>query len=119
MTQVDLAARAEVSESTIINQETKDQIPTPDNLERIITALAIDEHDARRIKLDALRIIYRLDDKPPAPVLPHQLDRLIRQYVAMNEDDRRALLQHVEMLSVWGDARLAAASTRPTRRRIG
>lgn len=107
MTQEELAAAAGVSVTTIINQEGKGQKPTFDNLAVECEALGIP-------LMDAIKVIYRLDDQKPADPLPHELNRLVSVYPRLGSADQRRLLDSIGIVCDWAEP-IAAARSRVQR----
>jgi transcriptional regulator with XRE-family HTH domain len=110
-TQEDLAKEAGVGLTTIVNQENpkKGQMPTADVLRAECRALGIS-------LIDALRVIYRVDDEPLPPPLPNELVRLVSLYTRLGPLDQRRVLDNVAIICDWLEP-IVAASLRD--RRVG
>jgi transcriptional regulator with XRE-family HTH domain len=91
--QIDVASMAGVSEDTIVRQETRGQKPqNRESIKAIIKAVGMDP-------VEALRVIFELDDQLPSPQLPAELIEVNRHYWTADEITKLHILAMVRIIN--------------------
>jgi transcriptional regulator with XRE-family HTH domain len=93
--QEDLAEMAGMHVTTVIRQE-RGQIPEPDTLMRMASALRADIREP-------LAIIYRLEDPAGDDQIPPELTRLVALYSRLAPADQARMLASLDLVSDWAD----------------
>jgi transcriptional regulator with XRE-family HTH domain len=99
--QEDLAEMAGMHVTTVIRQE-RGQIPEPDTLMRMTSALRADIREP-------LSIIYHLEDSSPVQV-PLELSRLVSLYARLSPGDQARMLASIDLVNDWADGVISKQS---------
>jgi transcriptional regulator with XRE-family HTH domain len=111
--QEDLADQTGVSRYSVMRWEGGEVLPEPAQIAPLARALQVDPLDVFR----ALGWLPIEEDRPVAPELPVELDRLAALYAQANAKDGGELLERIAWVIEWFESRMVARDSQRGGRR--